>query len=655
MSSKALISLVCALAYSLGVAGCQPEPDPIVVDVDAWCEGTNPLHCMLPWPSDRWVTDDPSSDTGKRLSYSAEAIPRNIDSDDFDVSPYNTKDGFSPAATLLTVFPTDVDTAATAGLALEGLWELSLAEGSPSVLLDLDSGERIAHMVEIDARAHEDDVPGLGQSLALLYIRPAVRLKDGHRYGVALRGITLIDGSSAEAFSAFAALRDGAITTSATIEERRARYEDLFTSLESAGVARADLVQAWSFTTASSRSIRGDLMAMRDDALERVPVGSGTCTVEEIVEDETDERVFRRIDGTFSVPLYMEEDATGTRAARGADGLPAFQGWAEAPFTLTIPRILTEAGAQPGRLMGFGHGLMGSGDEEGGGGYVKRVAQEFGYVVVATDWQGMSRHDIVVVARALSDVSTFPTVGERLMQGVINNLVMIRSFKGACRNLPELMVGGMSVIDDDDPYWMGISQGGIMGPSVLALSPDIPKGALLVGGISYPLMVGRSVDFYEYEIIFRTWYPERIDREILMNMMSTLWDGAEAATWAPHLVHDPLPGVSAKQVLYQVARHDSQVPNLASEFAARTIGLPQLQPATSSIWGIPDEQGPLSSALVYFDLHAEPPPPGNQAPEHDNGTHGDQRYLDGSRLQINAFFEDGGMISNFCDGPCDPD
>jgi len=655
MAPKTLKYLLSFGLLSLIAGACMPQPDPIDISVDAWCEGTNPQHCMLPWPSDRWLTDDESTDTGKRLNYSTDAIPRNIDRDDFDLSAYNIKDGFSPAAALLTALSTDIDTEATAGLALEGLWDLSLAAESPTIVIDLDSGERIAHMVEIDRRAHEDDTPGLAQSVALLYIRPAMRLQENRRYGVALRNIKLIDGSSATAFPAFAALRDGVITTSATIEERRPRYDELFGVFEAQGISRSELVQAWTFTTASSRSIRSDLLSMRDDALERVPIGGGSCTVAEVTEDESDDRVFRRIDGTFSVPLYMDRDGSGARVVRGEDGLPAFQGWAEAPFTLTIPRVLTEDGASPGRLLGYGHGLMGSAREEGGGNYVKRVAQEFGYVVAATDWQGMSQRDIVVVGIALSNVSTFPKVGDRLMQGVINNLVMIRSFKGACRDLPELQFDGQPLIDDGDPYWMGISQGGIMGPSVLALSPDIPKGALLVGGINYPLMISRSVDFYEYEVIFRTWYPERIDREVLMNMMSTLWDGAEAATWTPHLVNDPLPGLEAKQILYQVARLDSQVPNIASEMAARTMGLSQLAPASSSIWGIPDQEGPLSSALVYFDIAAEPPPPGNQPAEDDNGTHGEQRYLDGSRLQINAFFQPGGMIENYCDGPCDPD
>jgi len=655
MRCNTLKSLACFLLLCGSLSSCTAEPEPIVVDINAWCEGTNTLHCMLPWPSDRWLVDDASTDTGKRLNLSSDAIPRNTDEDEFDVSAYNLYDGFSPATAILTVFPSDVDVVATRGLAIEGSWDLSLADDSPTILIDLDSGERIAHMVEIDARAHEEDIPGLGQSLALLYIRPAARLAEARRYGIALRDIKLIDGSDAVATGAFAALRDNTLTTSASLEERRSRYEGLFSVLQDAGVERDSLVQAWSFTTASSRSIRGDLLTMRDDALTRVPVGGGDCTVEEVIEDETDDRRFRRIDGTFSVPLYMNQDGSGARVVRGDDGLPTFQGWIEAPFTLTIPRILSEDGSAAGRLLGYGHGLMGSADGEGGGNYVQEVAQEFGYVVVATDWQGMSDRDLVTVGTALSNVSTFPKVGDRLKQGVINHLVMVRSFKGACRDLPELQVNGQSVIDDGDPYWMGISQGGIMGPSVLALSPDIPKAAFLVGGISYPLMIGRSVDFYEYEIIFRTWYPERIDREILMNMMSTLWDGAEAATWAPHLVSNPLPGVEAKQVLYQVARLDSQVPNIASELAVRTMGIPQLAPAAQPLWGIPNEEGPLSSALVYFDFGAAPLPLGNQAPEDDNGTHGDQRYADGSRAQINAFFHEGGLIEQFCEGPCDPD
>jgi len=653
-SHRSLRCGLSALVVLTHLAACDgPAPDPITVQVDSWCEGSNPLHCMLPWPSDHWLVEDSDSDTGFRLNYDPLAIPENIQRDTFDVSAYNIRDGFSPSSTILTVFPSGVDPVGTAGLAVEGEWGLSLAAESPTVLINLDTGEWIPHMVEVDARAQEDDIEGLPPSLTLLYLRPAWRLDENSKYGVALRNLRLVDGSDAEAFPAFAALRDGVPTTSASIEDRRASYEVLFEALEREGVDRANLVQAWRFHTASGQTTRGDLLAMRDDAMLRVPVGSGECTVEDVREDYSDQ-VFRRVDGTFKTPLYMDRDSPGARVVRSPDGLPEFQGWGDAPFTLMIPHsVLTAEG--PGRLLSFGHGLMGAAEDEGGGGFLRRFANRFNFVTIATDWQGMSERDIVVVGTALSNVSSFPPVGDRLMQGVINQLVMVRSFLGACGDLPELRAKSVDVIADGEPYYLGISQGGIMGGTVMGLSQDTHKGALLVGAMNYPLMIGRSVDFEEYEVIFKTWYPERIDREILMSLMITLWDGAEPNAWMPHLVRDPVPNTPAKQILYQVARHDSQVPNLASDIAVRTLDIPQLAPARESIWGIADTAGPVDSAYVYYDFNAEPPPVGNQAPSDDNGTHGDQRYTEGAQLQMNAFFQPDGQVMHFCDGPCDPD
>ncbi|HCP45231.1 MAG TPA: hypothetical protein DIU15_04280 [Deltaproteobacteria bacterium] len=635
------------------VACGELAPDPIEVAVDSWCEGTNPMHCMLPWPSDRWLTDDPSTETGYRLNYDPLAIPENIQRDTFDVSAYNIRDGFSPSSTLLTVFPSAVDTEATPGLAVEGEWGLSLAAESPTILINLDTGEWVPHMVEIDARAQEDIPEGLAPAPTLLYLRPAWRLDEDTDYGVALRNLRLVDGTDAETFPPFRALRDGTPTTSAIIEDRRASYEELFETLERAGVDRTELVQAWRFHTASAQTTRGDLLAMRDDAMQRVPVGGGECTVETVREDYSDQ-VFRRLDGTFKIPLYMDRDVSGARVVRGPDGLPEFQGWADAPFTLMVPHsALTARG--PGHLLSFGHGLMGAAADEGGSNFVRRFANRFNFVSVATDWQGMSERDIVVVGTALSNVSSFPAVGDRLMQGVINQLVMVRSFLGACRDLPQLQAKGVQVIAEGEPYYLGISQGGIMGGTVMGLSQDTLKGALLVGAMNYPLMIGRSVDFEEYEVIYKTWYPERIDREILMSLMITLWDGAEPNAWMPHLVRDPAPNTPAKQILYQVARHDSQVPNLASDIAVRTMEIPQLAPAREPIWGVSDAAGPVDSAYVYYDFNAEAPPEGNQAPSEDNDTHGDQRYTEGAQLQMGAFFQPEGQVMHFCEGPCDPD
>ena len=642
-----LASLLVPLA-----SGCGEEL--VSVDYDEACEGLNPYYCLLPWPSDRWLAEDPSTETGFRLSYSSTAVPLNKDGEEFDVSPYAFRDGYSPASQILTLFSTDVDVASTPNLAVEGSWYLSLAAESPTVIIDLDTGERIPHFAEVDARAHEDDSSQLEPDPSLFYLRPAQRLREDHSYGVALRDIQLVDGTAAEASAPFAALRDGTLTDSEALEARRPAYEMLFEALEADGILRGDLVQAWRFHTASGSNIRGDLIAMRDDAMARVPTGGGDCTVNEVQEDYSDQ-TFRRVDGTFQIPLYMDGPYTGSRVVRGADGLPEFQGWSEAPFTVLIPHSLNEEGAEPGRLLAFGHGLMGQGSDEGGGSFLRALGNQYGLVSVATDWQGMSLPDVTTVAIALSDISTFSSTGERLMQGVINNLVMVRAFKGACKGLPELQLASGPAIDDGEPYWLGISQGGIMGAAVMGLSQDLQRGALLVGAANFPLILGRSVNFYGYEVIFRVWYPERIDREVLMALMISLWDHAEPNPWLPHITADPIEGNVPKQLLYQVGRDDSKVPNLASDFAARTAGLPLLTPSAVEVWGLEETAGPADSAYVYYDLHREPAPPGNEAPTDANGAHADQRWIPAAMEQLNLFWQPDGQVHQTCEGPCDPE
>ena len=656
-----LLPLLCLLLFGCDGRGLNEgdddddTPAPISLAISEECEGMIPInqHCMLPWPSDRWLVDDASTVTGKRLEYDPAAFPINLDGELLDIAAYRYRDGFSPSSTILTVFDPDVDTANTPGMALEGRWDLSLAADSPTIILDLSTGERVAHMVELDARAHEDDQDQFVPEKALLYLRPARNLEPDRSYAVALRNIVLADGTHAEPNPALVALRDGTITSSPSLEARRSRYDRMFESLEAHGVDRGELAQAWTFHTASEDNLTKALLGMRDDAMERIGPDGTDCTVES-VQELPDDRTFRRIDGTFRIPLYMDSDGTPARAVFGEDGVPEFQGWAEAPFTATVPRALAEEGAEPGRLLVFGHGLMGRADEEGGGGYVRRISQELGMVTVATDWQGMSGPDIVAVAQALSNVSKFPATGERLMQGMVNFMVLTRTMKGACRELPEFQVEGNSVIDEGEPYFLGISQGGIFGGTLMALSPDIARGALLVGGMNYPALIGRSVDFEEYEIIFRTWYIRRIDREILMAVMMSMWDFAEPAPWLKHILRDPLPNTPPKQILYQVARHDSQVPNLASDMAAREMGVPLLDPPLLPVWDVPTEAGPLDSAYVYYDTGAPPTAEGNDPDDEDNGAHGDQRHIDAAVQQMDAFWRPDGQVVQFCDGPCDP-
>jgi len=247
-------------------------------------------------------------------------------------------------------------------------------------------------------------------------------------------------------------------------------------------------------------------------------------------------------------------------------------------------------------------------------------------------------------------------VTERLLQGIVNTLVLTRTFAGVCSDIPELRIGRRDALDPADRYFIGISQGSILGTTTASLSLDIERFVLNVGGISFPTMMRRSTNFTVFEVIFTLGYDDKRTRDLIAVMSASLWDAAEPATYASHLLADPLPGTLPfpKRILYQIGRDDAQVPNVASDMAARTIGLPLLSPSAYEPWNVPSAAPPLDSAYVVYDVHAEPQPLGS-VPYHDTETHETVRRLDAVQMQMDAFMQPDGQVQSFCDGPCDPE
>lgn len=639
------------LAWLILAAGCGDSGDagPEIDDSRPECENINPLICLAPWPSSRYEVDDSTTTTGRRLRLPVEAMPRNNEGTPIDPRSFSRFDGFSPMTSAYTVYEGRID---TADLPAEDRVEESLAEDSPTVLLDAETGERIAHFSEID------DWRVLRRVRTHLYVRPATRLEEGHHYIVAIRGVRFEDGSAVEPSPYFRALRDGGTTDSAEVEGRRAHFEQIFELLGAAGVERRDLIEAWDFHTSSGEVLWSDLIAMRDDALMRVGAEGLGCTITETEEDFGDEHLFRRVRGTVTVPLYLENAEPGAAMLRDASGRPRAEGTAEVPFLLNIPygvrdRVMTGGGGA--RLLTYGHGLFGSRDEINSG-WLRDWQNRAQIVTVATDWTGMSEADVVVVGNTLTELSTFPVLADRLSQGVINFLVVTRTVAHRCLELPELQVDASPVIDPAELYFLGISQGGIMGGVVAGVSTDIERFILQVGGISYPIMVKRSTNWGPFGAILDSWYRDPAVVDLLMVAVSAHWDLAEPSTYAPHLVRDPLPGTPPKRVLYQTAFGDAQVPNISSDIAARTIGLPLMVPTVRPVFDIETTSGPADSAYVQYRIDGVTPwPPGSRSPNGGNPAHEGVRRNPAAQQQMDAFLRSDGRVESFCDGPCDPE
>ena len=239
------------------------------------------------------------------------------------------------------------------------------------------------------------------------------------------------------------------------------------------------------------------------------------------------------------------------------------------------------------------------------------------------------------------------------MQGHINMLVLARSMVGGCRTMPELADHGLPTelpLGDDPPYYHGISQGSIFGAVHAAISLDITHAAIMVGGTNYSIMIPRSSNFPDYELIFLPWYSSRLDQQIMLSVIMSVWDKSEPSGFSHRVIDNPLPGTPAKRILKTAALNDSQVPNLSSDVMARTMGLPLLTPSSYDVWGMDtvtaDDQP--TSAYVYYDFDRPLGVGGNVPPPDDNQVHGDLRFLEASQLQIDAFFRPGGVVQDFC-------
>ncbi len=662
-----LLRLASVLAATLAVAGCGDSSGgayvPPLLTIEApdagRCDPLDTRVCLFPFPNDFYTVEDPGADTGRRVALVRDSMPANVAGVRVDPAEWNRNDGFSPGA-LLQTYVAGLDVAASGIPAVTDIGS-SLREDAPIVLIDAETGERKPLWAELDASVSSDE------ERALL-IRPAVNLLEGHRHVVAMRGLVGRDGAPIAAGDAFRAMRDGLRTNVPEFDARRPAFERIFTDLANAGVGRDDLYLAWDFTVASRRNLTERVLRMRDDAFARLGAAAPAFQVTEVAEN-VDDRVARRVKGTFDVPKYLV--GTGKPPARihyGADGLPAADGTFTAVFECIVPHVAVgdRTGVpKPARPSLYGHGLLGD-EGEVAAGNVRSMAEEHDFVFCATKWLGMSEDDVENAVNILQDLSKFPTLADRAQQGFVDFLFLGRLMihpQGLGSHPAFQSADGKSVIDGSELFYDGNSQGGIMGGALTAISTDFRRAVLGVPGMNYSTLLQRSVDWDVYRSIYDPAYPAQIDRGLGLNLIQMLWDRAEANGFAQHMTDDPLPNTPPHTVLMHVAFGDWQVAIAAADVEARTIGarihapsiLPEHNVDVVPNWGIePIPSYPWGgSAIVVWDSGTPAPPTTNLAPSVGRDPHGDPRSNAAARVQKSEFLRTNGAVVDVCQGaPC---
>ncbi len=730
VTALAVLSLLGAILPLATVQAQVPDGVPKVPS-NLNCDPLDPEMCLFPFPNDVFTVPDPTTDTGLRVNFWPDAMPRNGteitgggEGKPVDPTEWNRNDGFSPGSPVLTYVP---------GLDLHQTWgtqdrphseaapnevgyfdhrdhiadvALYRNEGAPIVILNAETGERHPFWSELDT--HPDAVASGEQTLIL---RPAVNFEEGARYVVALRNLKGTHGNTIAPRPEFA----GYINGSGASAARQADYnEEIFPVLEAAGIAKDDLYLAWDFTVASENNLAGRILHMRDDAFGRI-LGDpdlsdrqiqGTAPAfvvdrtSEFTDSWTDSRgrshsaTYRRIQGRVTVPNYMdriqqteshfkepgtppEEEIQYDAPAPGSrlldidrDGLPdqnPVESTVNPFFVCEVPIVKDGQPVTDPLFPGlYGHGLLGQARDQIQD--FRRSPGRWGpFFGCAADWWGMATQDLPTVLGTTLDMSLFPTIPDRAQQGFLNFMFLGRAAAHpegfashpAFQQNGESLVVSSPVGEETRLYYDGNSQGGIMGGSLVAVSPDISRAILGVPGMNYSTLLNRSVDFEgaEFGLLVYNSYRDVIERQLVFGLMQMLWDRGEANGFAHHMTSDPLPNTPPHDVMLQVAWSDHQVANVSAEVEARTIGAPIMVPGlpTGRHWEMNPYFGPTAgyphqgSALVYWDSGNATPPNGNIPPNQNGDPHGHGRHEPAAGWQ-EAHFLLTGEMEDVCEG-----
>ena len=610
-------------------------------------------QCLLPLPNDHFTVADSTSVTGRRLAISSDSMPANVAGVHVDVTDQNRADGWSPGSTML---------AEIKGLDVRRSRIPTIADPSESldadariVALDATTGKRVPFWAGLDAQADPGAQP-------LLMLHPSRNFRDGHRIVVGMRKLRDERGHKIAPSLAFAAYRDGQRTTDREFEARRPAMEQIFSDLDRAGVARGSLQLAWDFTVASTKSLTGRLITIRDDAFGALGSAAPQFTVDTVTESPN-EFVARRIEGTVSMPLYLTDGgAPGGRLVLDAQGVPQRQpGTFVAKYICNLPKTALPG---PARLVLYGHGLLGDRSEVNGS-LTKRMAVDHNIAYCATDWSGMAEEDIGNAAGILQDLSKFPSLSDRLQQGLLAFLYLGRVMvhpDGFSANAA-FQVNGQPAIDRRNLYYDGNSQGAILGGALTAVAQDFTRSVLAEAGMNYSILLDRSVDFDDYLGVMRPSYPKRYDRVIGLEVAQLLWDRGETNGYANHITEHPLPNTPRHRVLLIGAVGDHQVSEFSLRVEAATLEADAHVPIAAPGRIVDANPGeffdrikryPFSGSSYWlWDTGSPSSPADNVPPRAGHDPHDDTPNIPGVRELKSAFWQPHGSVTDVClAGPC---
>jgi dienelactone hydrolase len=557
------IAGIALLALAAGVAGCGGDDGPQML----WDPGGGFLWAF---PDDAFTIDAADSRTGLRVDLGPDRVPELQTVPETFQEIFVTLrrlDGFGLTAGVVLRFNVPLDPGA-------------LVSGPDSV----DPAAPVALMVETGAglvawpyEAHLSDED------ETLILEPMVPLPPASRGFVAVtRRLATADGRELLPSPAMrAALAgDGVDAVSARVAPRMAAAAAAY--VDAGGVA--DLGELAGVVVFTTQSAYEDTLAIAADVRGR-PV-----TADPDIEC-VEEALWIRCVGSFEAVDYRGAD--GIIDEVGADG-PEPGGTYTLPFSVWLP--LERPGPYGGDafpVIVFGHGLGGEREQ------AERLA-EFaaprGLATIAIDAVRHGRHPTAMSQATLTRILDFFAISSRELS--FEPMKMREHFRQSTFDtlqLLELLAGGLDLDGDEvvdlDParlMYLGVSLGGIMGPALLSLAPEIGAAVLVVPGGRVASIVS---DAEQFALLVELMKPEGTtdgDVDRFFPIIQTTIDRGDAAVWAVHLLAPPserpagMPA-AAPHVLMGMVLDDDTVPNTSNRALARALGVPVVPPLRQEV------------------------------------------------------------------------
>lgn len=665
------------------------------------CQPLVGAECMSAIPSFFWTRTDASTATGTRVDLPRAAMPTSKTGVVVEPAEWNRRDGFSNAMPTIILLPSPPD---ASRLADELHTERSVGPDAPTWMVDLTTGQRMRHVAELDKNAKDP-------SRAALILRPWTVPPAGHRIAVALtKQLVDLSGKPYPRTPAMQALFSGQATGYARLDAQRQDWQETRKAFESLGLASQECVALWHYQTASEAWTSGVLRAMRDltmaatangglgiviDQAEVAPEFASLMpklspTLSSIQVSVTPQHpdVAVRLVGKFEVPLFLTGSGLDARLNWVGNGpAVALQGTTWRPFVLLIPPKALLSPTPPPLVL-YGHGFLRGACIEmchkaGAAEFVTHFAAAAGFVMVGTDWWGLSQAELGVALGVVQNFNLAPQLTEKLVQAAIGPIALSRAVRGKLLGMPVVQVQRKdgTTRPPADPQaellYYGNSLGGIMGTTAVAIHPDIGRAVLNVAGGVWSTLMNRSSNFNTFLALLGDTMPDAYAQQVALALLQSQWDLSDPVQFASFVAAKPLPGsVANRRGLWTVSWGDSQVPNYASGTLARAAQAPLLTPAVQAwvdnvtaaaltLAGQPSATqgdgfaGP--QAFVQWDSQRGTHPPGNALPWPDNEAHYATRWMPEFQQMVYRFLVgDGKIDQHYCLGrdtdgklPCD--